>query len=124
MSTKVENPTKKTKLLVDGYIALQNGEFLCHCIELSDNSDCDHIVSIDDVMAHLGSGVEVDMGYGDSITVKPSVYFNDLSILDTQSLFAEIINKREERTEIADMPDLHPLFQQILAPFTKPTNAA
>lgn len=95
------------KIIVDNYTNLQHGEFECDCLDIEANKEFNEIVTIDEVIEYLTPSVQ-DMS--------PYVYFNELGINDTCSLFSEIINKRLNRTELPDMPDVFGALGAILKP--------
>lgn len=106
------------KILVDNYTNLQGGAFECDCI------GCDNqVVTIDEVYNHLGTWVTIDTGEGDSYEVRNTDYFCSLDISDTCSLFAEIINARQNRTELPDMPNVFEALGNIFSHFDNYTKS-
>lgn len=116
--TKVKN-SNQTRVLVEDFTE-NNGVYTCDCLIASTGESFEKEVSNEQIEAHLGFMVDVT-NQCDTQENEPVMwweYFSELCISDKCSLFAEIINKREKRNIISEMPDVFNQLAAILNPFS------
>lgn len=115
--SKVKNSTQ-TKALVDNFEE-NNGVYTCDCIIPETGEEFTRTVTNHDIEAHLGFMVDVT-NQNDTQECEPVMWYDhfyEMGITEKCSLFADIINKREKRNIISDMPDVFERLSAILNPF-------
>lgn len=111
--SKVNENTNKTKILVDHY-QLLGDRLACDCLIAEPFQTFEREVTYEEIYNHVVINGRVVMDNGTQITFVE--YLSELGIQDTCNLCAEIINKREKRNEISEMPDIFSTLGAILNP--------
>lgn len=109
----------QTKVLVE-HFEENNGVFTCDCLIADSGETFERTVTHTEIEQHLGFMVDVTnpCDTQDSEPVMWYEYFSEMGISEKCSLFAEMINKREKRNIISDMPDVFARLGEILNPFS------